>query len=160
MNLLSILTSTLYHLSTPFTTVLWWAVACLAPVQHLGNYVFSASLLPLKLLAKFETLYIFLGTAAIIGLITGSVLHLSSSVLVSLFNLNSVPEEMGRSAASVRAAREKKKLEQALPTSKAKSESANSRDEASIEKYTEWLEKSEQGLLGQTILEEDDSDGF
>ncbi|PBP17451.1 hypothetical protein BUE80_DR011787 [Diplocarpon rosae] len=160
MCLFSILTITLYYLSAPFTIVFWWAVACLAPFQHLGNYILSALLLPLRLLAKFETLYIFLGTAAIIGLITGSVLHLSSSVLVSVFNLNSVSEEIGRSAATVRAAREKKKLEQALQTSKAKSDSANSRDEASIEKYTEWLEKSEQGLLGQTILEEDDSDGF
>ncbi|CAL3965939.1 hypothetical protein PZA11_002753 [Diplocarpon coronariae] len=160
MNLLPILTSTLYYLSAPFTTVFWWTVACLAPFLHLGNYALSGFLLPLRLFAKFETLYIFLGAAAIVGLITGSVLHISSSVLVSVFNLTPIPEDTGRTAASVRAARRKKRQEQALQNSTTKSESANSRDEASIEKYAEWLEKSEQGLLGQTILEEDDSDGF
>ena len=90
-----------------------------------------------------------------IGLVTGSILHVSSSILVSVFNLTSTPEETGRSAASVRAAREKKKLEQAWQSSTTKTEPSTKR------RYSEWLE-TDQGLLRQTILEEDDDseEGF
>jgi len=102
-----------------------------------------------------QTLYIYLGVAVIVGLITGSILHLSSSVLVSLFNLSSNPEQSGRTAASIRAARAQKKRD---------SQGFGSMREIdpSIEKkYARWLEKNgggreEQGLLGQTIIEEDD----
>jgi hypothetical protein len=111
----------------------------------------------------YKTLYIYLGVAALIGLLTGSILHMSSSILVSIFNLTPTPEETGRSAASVRAAREKKKLEQAWQSSTIKSERGGWKVEPSTEKkYTEWLEtdhsqrREDQGLLGQTILEEDD----
>ncbi|EKD13524.1 uncharacterized protein L3040_008609 [Drepanopeziza brunnea f. sp. 'multigermtubi'] len=163
MNWLSILRASLYYLFVPFTTLFWSIVACLAPVLHLVNYVLSACLLPVKFLAKFETLYIYLGVAALVGLVTGSVLYALSSVLVSMFSLKPVAEERGRSAASVRAAREQKKLhklENAWQSSTFKSEDLNARSEPSLEKYAEWLEKTDQGLLGQTILEEDDSDGF
>lgn len=114
------------------------------------------------LLAKFETLYIYLGVAAVIGLVTGSILYLSSTVLVSLFDLTPTPEEKGRTAASVRAAREKKKLEQVWQDSQVKDEDGNWRNDISTEKYAEWLEKNatqrgdHHGLLGLTILEEED----
>ena len=92
--------------------------------------------------------------AAVIGLLTGSILHISSSILVSVFNLSPTPEETGRSAASVRAAQEKKLLEQAWQSSTIKNDNWNA--EPSMEKkYSEWLE-TDQGLLSQTILEEDD----
>lgn len=132
----------------------------LAPVVHLGSYILSGILLPLTLLAKLETLYIYLGVAAVIGLISGSILHLSSTVLISLFNLAPGPEETGRTAASVRAAREQKKLEDAWRSSSSKGDRKVA--DSSLEKrYTEWLEKDtgkrrDDGLLGQTILEEDD----
>ncbi|TVY81471.1 hypothetical protein LSUE1_G003205 [Lachnellula suecica] len=135
----------------------------LAPVLHLGNYILTGCMLPLKLLAKFETLYIYLGIAAVIGIITGSILHISSTILVSIFNLAAVPEETGRTAASVRAAREQKKLEGAWESSVSKGESAGSKKDAST-RNTEWLgselgkRREDQGLLGQTILEEDDSE--
>ena len=150
-------------------------------------------------------MFIYLGVAAIIGLITGSVLHLSSSLLVSVFNLTATSEETGRSAASVRAAHEQKKLEQAwdrIPTNNEKgasllvsvfnltatseetgrsaasvraaheqkkleqawdriptnNEKGDLRSDPEMEKFAEWLEKGDQGVLGQTILEEDDSD--
>jgi hypothetical protein len=58
----------------------------------------------------------------------------------------------------VRAAREKKKLEQAWHSSTTKTERGDWKDDPSTEKkYYEWLE-TDQGLLGQTILEEDDDD--
>lgn len=188
MSWLSVLGSILYYFSLPFTklfaTLFNWFGIVLAPVLHLGNYMLFGLVLPMKLLAKFEvlsrvfllkvadylkTLYIFLGVAAVIGLLAGSMLHISSSILVSLFNLAPTPEETGRSAASVRAAREKKKLEQAWQSSTIKSERAGLKVEPSTDKkYAEWIEadldqrREGQGLFGQTILEEDDDsdEGF
>jgi hypothetical protein len=109
-----------------------------------------------------KTLYIYLGVAAVIGLLTGSILHMSSSLLVSIFNLTPTPEETGRSAASMRAARETKKLEQAWQSSKTKIQGGDWKDDSSMaKKFSEWLE-TDQGLLRQTILEEDDDseEGF
>jgi hypothetical protein len=95
-------------------------------------------------------------------------LHITSSVLVSLFNLTPVPEEAGRSAASVRAARERKKLEHAWQSSATKNEQVKWGSDISLERYTDWVGKDasqrreDQGVIGQTIIEEDDDseDGF
>jgi hypothetical protein len=178
MTWLSVLGSVLYYLSLPFTITFDWILVALAPVLHTGQYLLSAFLFPLRLLAKFEvgknilfyctlligheTLYIYLGVAAVIGLLTGSILHISSSILVSVFNMTPAPEETGRSAASVRAAREKKKLEQAWQSSTTRIERGKLKEDPSMEKkFSDWLE-TEQGLLSQTILEEDDDseEGF
>ncbi|RDW70246.1 hypothetical protein BP5796_08643 [Coleophoma crateriformis] len=137
----------------------------------------AAMTFPVSLLARFEvclspdtfpgreadapkTLYIYLGIASFIGLISGSILYFSSTVLVSLFHLESVPEDKGRTAASVRAAREQKKLEEAWQSSSLNSEQTTRwKADTSMQK---WLEKDaerrrdERGILGQTILEEDD----
>lgn len=100
--------------------------------------------------------------AAIIGLVTGAILHLSSTVLVSLFDLAPALEKEGRTAASVRAARDRKKLEQVWHDSQIRDEDGNWRNDISTEKYAEWLEKNanqrgdDHGLLGLTILEEED----
>ncbi|KAH7393114.1 hypothetical protein BKA64DRAFT_76925 [Cadophora sp. MPI-SDFR-AT-0126] len=158
MTWLSVLGTSFYYVSFPVTTIFWWIVACLTPFAILAMYILSAFLLPLKFLAKFETISIYLGVAAVIGLITGSILHLSSGLLNSIFNLTAVPEETGRSAASVRGAREQKKLEQAWDRIPTKSEKGDLHSDPEMEKFAEWLEKGGQGVLGQTILEEDDSD--
>lgn len=92
---------------------------------------------------------------------------MSSAVLVSIFNLTPTTEETGRSAASVRADREQKRLENAWQDSFSKSPPTKSVADTSMEKYAEWLDKDsgkrrdDQGLFG-TILEEDDDseDGF
>lgn len=66
----------------------------------------------------------------------------------------------------MRAAKENKKLEDAWQSSSSKGEARLRIDSATENKYAEWLEKDfrkrgEDGLLGQIILEEDDSgDGF
>ncbi|CAG8962252.1 hypothetical protein HYFRA_00005305 [Hymenoscyphus fraxineus] len=134
----------------------------LAPLIHLGGYVVSVCLLPLKVLAKFETVYIYLGIAALVGLVTGSILHLSSSALISLLNLTPEPEGKGRSAASVRAAREKRMLEDAWDSSVLR-ESETGDSSSSARKQTIWLDRGRRGkkqdLLRQTILEEDDDSG-
>jgi len=169
MTWLSVLGSVLYYLSLPFTTAFDLLLVALAPALHLGHYALSGLLFPLRLIAKFETLYIYLGVAAVIGILTGSILHTTSSVLVSIFKLTPTAEATGRSAASVRATREQKKLEQAWQSSTNKSEPASWKMGPSTEKnYAEWLETDrgqrgrEQGLLRQTILEEDDDseEGF
>jgi hypothetical protein len=121
------------------------------------------------MLTIYQTLYIYLGVAAVIGILTGSILHTTSSILVSIFNLTPAAEETGRPAASVQAAREKMKLEQAWQSSTIKNERGSWKTEPSMEKkYAEWLEADrgqrveDQGLLRQTILEEDDDseEGF
>ena len=72
-----------------------------------------------------------------------------------MFNLTTVPEATGRSAASVGATRKQYKLEEAWQNNTGKSDFA---DDATMEKFAEWLESGDQGLVGQTILEEEDSD--
>jgi hypothetical protein len=84
--------------------------------------------------------------------------------LIKLFNLRVTPEETGRTAASVRAERERKNLESAWESSKSGWNAPG--DELSAEElkreYADFLEKDRgkrkegQGLLSQTILEEDD----
>ena len=86
---------------------------------------------------------------------------------MSILNLTPIPEETGRSAASVRAAREQKRLEETWKGSTSMGEPGIWKRDASKEKkYSEWLEKDlgkrrDEGLLASTIIEEDDSeDGF
>ncbi|TGO37337.1 hypothetical protein BHYA_0100g00370 [Botrytis hyacinthi] len=157
---LSIIGSTFYYISLPIIVISSWLLAilriALAPLLHLGNSLISAMLLPLKIII------IFLGSAIVIGLITGSLLRVSSSILASLFNLTSGPEDTDLSVASIRAAREHKKRNSKPNPSKWKVDST-------VEKrYSGWLEKDggrkkdEHGLSAQIIIEEDDDsdDGF
>jgi hypothetical protein len=111
-------------------------------------------------------LYIYFGVAALIGLLTGSILHFSSTMLISLLDLRPSPVEIGRAVASVCATREKAKLGDAWQTLKfTQGNRGKSRlGEALGKEYVEFLDKDRekrrelQGLLSQTILEEDDSD--
>lgn len=174
---LSAIGNVFYYLLLPVTTLLSWVLIALAPLLHLLSYLGSGMLLPFALVAKFEvsrkafggflemtntrqTLYIYIGVAAVIGLVTGGALHLSSTVMVSLFNLSAVTEEKGRTAASVRAAREQRKLESAWKSSILVSDGGRWRGDPTMENYSHWLEKDkrkdDQSLLGQTIIEEDD----
>lgn len=166
MSWVSAITTFFYYLLLPAATLLRWLFIALAPLFHLGTFIASGFLMPLSLLAKFETLYIYLGVAAVVGLVTGSILHISSTILVSLFNLTPTPEERGRSAASVRAAREQQKLEEAWQSTSFKSDQGRLGFDSSLEKhYAEWVDnesgkrREDQKLFKQTILEEeDDSD--
>ncbi|TGO31037.1 hypothetical protein BPAE_0002g01300 [Botrytis paeoniae] len=157
---LSIIGSTFYYISLPIVVISNWLLAilriALAPLLHLGNSLVSAMLLPLR------TIIIFLGSAIVIGLITGSLLRVSSSILASLFKLTSGPEDTDRSVASIRAAREHKKRN-------LKPDPLKWKVDPSVEKrYSGWLEKDrgrkkdEHGLSAQIIIEEDDDsdDGF
>jgi len=168
----SVVGSIFSYLFRPFTaifnTVYSIILTVLAPLLYLASYTVHGLLLPLQILGKFETLYIYFGVAAIIGLLTGSILHFSSNIIISILDLHSKPQESGRTAASVRAAREKK-LEEAWQTvTPAGGNQGRARlGEALKKEYAEYLDKDGgkkregQGLLSLTILEEDDSeDGF
>jgi hypothetical protein len=106
----------------------------------------------------------------VIGLSTGTFLYFLSTLLTAILSLNSPSDETGRTAASVRATRQKKRIE-------ALQESSNAQARIRIEEtlnmkreYESWLEKDRKlgrggaGLLArsQTILEEEDDsdDGF
>ena len=54
MTWLSVASSTLYYITLPIMVLLGWLLVVLAPVLHLGNYILSAILLPLTLLANLE----------------------------------------------------------------------------------------------------------
>jgi len=165
---LSVVGSIFYYTFLPFITIFNAVYGILlvvfAPVIYLGSYTLHGLLLPLQFLGKFETLYIYFGVAALIGVLTGSVLHFSSAMLISVLDLKVKPKETGRTAASVRAAREQKKLKEAWQTA-APLRSNQARpmlDDGLKKEYTEFLDKDRgkrregQGLLSQTILEEDD----
>jgi cobalamin biosynthesis protein CobD/CbiB len=51
---LSVIGRIFWLLLLPLTTLLGWLLVALGPILHLGNYLLSGMMLPLKLLAKFE----------------------------------------------------------------------------------------------------------
>jgi hypothetical protein len=59
---LALVSQVLSHLLLPFILLLRYLLVALAPVLHLGSYIFPVLLFPLRLLAKFEVQYtIFTG---------------------------------------------------------------------------------------------------
>ncbi|KAG0648191.1 hypothetical protein D0Z07_5423 [Hyphodiscus hymeniophilus] len=141
MTWLSIVGSIFYYLTLPIASVFGWLLVAIAPLLHLGQHLLSGLLLPLRLLARFE--------------VTAHA-HAKRNARSHIF-----PEDTGRSAASVRAARENKKLEDAWQSSSSRGEASLRVDPTMEKKYAEWLEKDigkrrEDSILGQTILEEDD----
>lgn len=69
-------TSTLLFLLSPFFIVLYYA-----------SYVFAPIYAPFHFLSRFEPVYIFCGTAAVIGISVGCLLGLTNSMLFSFLNL-------------------------------------------------------------------------
>ncbi|KAI9818527.1 MAG: hypothetical protein M1827_000586 [Pycnora praestabilis] len=159
MDYLKTTLNVLYYLIYPILVLLGWMSMIFAPVFYLGHYILHAFIVPIRLLAMFESLYIFLGTAAIVGILTGSILHFSSTLLASTLNLDSVPAREGRTAASVRAAR-REKLPQRLDLPALQIGPLPKLEKPMKREYTDLLEKDRvrrpDGLLSQTILEEDD----
>jgi len=158
----------LYYLLLPFKIAVLSLLSILAPVLHLGHYVLSVLVLPLRLLGNFETIYIYLGVAAVIGLLAGFLLHITSSMFVSILNLKPSPEEKGPPVASVYAVKRQKALEDAwLNARKPGHQEVSENESPSAQKrYADWLEKDtrrrreDQGLLNQIILEEDDDSEY
>ncbi|KAF2203436.1 hypothetical protein GQ43DRAFT_265047 [Delitschia confertaspora ATCC 74209] len=132
---------------SPFWTILSFV---LLPVTTLLQGIWSVLLFPLrwKLLQKFETIYIFLGIGAIIGVLAAATIHLCFNFLSSVLSVDSRhgTQRLGRTAASYRATREKRKARPAgYP-------SPRNRTKGFDTTY------GQPGLLSQTIIEEGDSE--
>lgn len=87
-------------------------------------------------------------------------------MLIKLLGLHPLPAYTSRTAASVRAAREKRKIEDAwhIPAPPGHLRGRNWLEDP-LKEYSEYLDKDRakridgHGLLSQTILEEDDDSG-
>lgn len=118
------------------------------------------------LTGSLQTLYIFFGIAALVGIVTGMSLHYISGFIISLLNLDASPEERrGRTLASYRAEkRERWDAKEPIMKFRQKDEVPQRNDLGSNEDYLKWNSvKKDQGQGGNrfnTILEEDTSDGF
>ncbi|GME53702.1 hypothetical protein GTA08_BOTSDO09251 [Neofusicoccum parvum] len=122
----------------------------LLPFVYLAHFFWRVLVFPFAMLAKLETLYVYLGVAGIVGVTAGGILYFSFSVLKSAFNLDSYDEISGVTAAEYRAARHKKKAEQGYSGAPVLTDSPGHLKESGLLKRRD--------LLSQTILEEDDSD--
>ncbi|KAF2086963.1 hypothetical protein K490DRAFT_43462 [Saccharata proteae CBS 121410] len=161
---LAILLTILYYvLFLPIYKIAQWIIVVVSPIWfglhflllpfiHLGHFLWQAALLPLNVLAKFETLYVFLGVAGIIGVATGGILYFGIWFLNTALNLQAPEEEPARrTPATYRAERKRKKramqgfVKAPAPISMSSS-------------GKETLSSRPRDLLSQTILEEDDSD--
>ncbi|EME81843.1 uncharacterized protein MYCFIDRAFT_78728 [Pseudocercospora fijiensis CIRAD86] len=97
----------LWTICYPITLVLWYI--CLAmlfvlktlylpipfllqPLVHLARFTLAVAALPFQVAARFETLYIYLGVAAIIGLLGGLLVAAIYSFLYNLFEFETPPE--------------------------------------------------------------------
>ncbi|RMZ69728.1 hypothetical protein GMOD_00010303 [Pyrenophora seminiperda CCB06] len=162
------------RLSTQLARLMWWPIsklinACiilllpfynliafiLLPFIHLTHAIITILSIPfrVKWLEQIETLYVFLGTAGLVGCLTGAILFVIFKFLSSSLHLDApiVPEEptKGRTAAEYRAARRVKK-EQMIDHSPTTTPVVLKRVPG----------PRRRGLLSQAIIEEEDSDFF
>ncbi|KAF6223482.1 hypothetical protein HO133_000325 [Letharia lupina] len=147
--------------------ILFLSAIITAPLLHLGHYCLYACWYVLRVLGKFETLYIFFGIATLVGLVTGTSLHYVSGFITSILNLDSLPEQQrGRTLASYRAEKqERRDAKDPIMELRQKDEGLQGNDLRLREDYMNWsLSKQGRGRGGprfNTILEEEDtSDGF
>lgn len=138
-----------------------------APLLHLGHYSLYACWYVLRVLGKFETLYIFFGIAALVGIVTGTSLHYVSEFITSILNLDASPEaQRVRTLTSYRAEkRERRDAKDPIMKLRQKDKGLQKNDLKLREDYVDWkLSKQDRGRGGSTfntILEEEDSsDGF
>ena len=108
--------------------------------------------------------------AALIGIFTGSVLYFCCKIIISVFNLQTVHGDERRQPVSLPAQQDRKRFEDAwdaatpkLPYAGGPKLEENLASEYAVLSSKDLGKKKEsQGLLSQTILEEDDDseDGF
>lgn len=133
-----------------------WTVAqfILLPLTVVVQAVLSILLFPFRLnwLDRFETIYIYLGIATLIGFLAGAVLYLSFNFLTSTLRidssrsisaLESKTRRKPRTTVEYRADRDKRKGIVPVPSTTLRGDMASQR---------------QRGLLAQTIIEEEDSD--
>ncbi|KAL9129130.1 MAG: hypothetical protein Q9217_002340 [Psora testacea] len=139
----------------------------ITPILRLGHSFAYAFWYPLYMLRKFETLFVFLGVALIVGALTGTSLHYISDFTISILHLKADPqqEERGRSLAKYRANKRELKEQDAPLRKLIRKNKITPQDDGVLLnelKDWEWLAKEERGrprngLIPNTILEEEDS---
>ncbi|KAI9768434.1 MAG: hypothetical protein M1840_004843 [Geoglossum simile] len=172
MSFLVVAQAVLYGLYQFLYYLLYPLLLLLSPVFHLGRYALHVALVPFQLLVKFETLYIFLGVAAVIGIVTGSLLHLSSTTVISALNLQPSLGDEGeymRPSSPLKPHRKQLQL-RAKPSGAARSKGKSRRNGGNSERVfleMDWgmgrlRRGGTGGLFSQVILEEDDNseEGF
>ncbi|KAK4938997.1 hypothetical protein LTR10_020656 [Elasticomyces elasticus] len=98
--------------------VLWYIILLLsAPFIYIGRATFNLSLIPWRIFARFEPIWYFVGTAIVLGVLLGLILHFAMRAFVVVLNLDHKPEQQpipakGHDAVSYRKAREAKKQKQ------------------------------------------------
>ncbi|RWQ92861.1 hypothetical protein C8Q69DRAFT_73362 [Paecilomyces variotii] len=61
------------------------------PFLHIASNVLRVAFLPLRILSRFESIFIFFGVASLIGITAGLVLHLTSKLVVRVLHLSQEP---------------------------------------------------------------------
>ncbi|GAB1728168.1 hypothetical protein NU195Hw_g6116t1 [Hortaea werneckii] len=159
--------------------LLYWPVGfLLQPVVYLARFILICLLAPFRLLVKLETLYIYLGTAALVGLIIGLIISLIYGSLSNIIGSNPAPADSAqsrlRSAKEYRETKKRKKQNRLLsddPPAILSPVPASSPVRVAQRDYlsagcgvgggmSDHVRRSRRfhGLLDQTIMEATDSD--
>lgn len=146
-------------LSKPITILL---LALITPIFRTAQGIVHTCLWPLRFMARFETLYIFLSVALLVGLLAGVALHYTSGILTALFDLdcNSEEPQRGRTMASYRARREKLRCKTRIPPMVTQVSPSAARENTLRNDFAHPFERDtplKKSLLTATILEEDDT---
>jgi len=169
-------------------TIYWPVAFLLQPIFFLGRFLVACLLFPVQIIIKFETLYIYFGVAAIVGLSAGLMGRTVFGLLRSVLQLDvesPKPATSGRTLKDWREAKqhrhEQQLLEQQQQAAAAQSDlipatlAAGPRavpppssllaipgyvNAASKNSQTPpaTLQQPQRNLLAQTIMEEEDSD--
>ncbi|KXT04855.1 hypothetical protein AC578_3422 [Pseudocercospora eumusae] len=84
----------------------------LQPLVHFARFTLLLAAMPFHVAARFETLYIYLGVAAIVGLLGGVIVACVYSILYNFFDLETPPEPVSlRTAKQYRQEKQKQKLQ-------------------------------------------------
>ncbi|CAK3833410.1 Hypothetical predicted protein [Lecanosticta acicola] len=140
--------------------LLYWPVAfLLQPVFYLGRFMVACLALPYTLAVRLETIYIYLGIAAIVGVLGGLTGRGVYSILRKLLSLDKKPVATPRR--SVKQYREEKRQKKLRDEPLlASSQTARPLSPGSVSMSDNGARRSrpQRGLLNQIIHEEDDSE--
>jgi len=147
----SLLALPFHILAVPLKFLFGLAYVVFAPVVYVLTFIWSTVTGVVGFIVSLEPLYTFFGVAAFIGLLTGLVLALSSTILTTNLNLQDSPST--------------RKSQPARRRNKFQYLQGDSEHEYSSPETTDWnwvdtspvRRKAAPGLLSQTIHEEDDS---
>ncbi|CAK1366473.1 hypothetical protein CB0940_09149 [Cercospora beticola] len=98
--------------------LLWRPIAfTLQPILYLGNFLLACLALPFRAIVKLETLYIYLGIAALVGILGGLLVSLIASKVTGTFlKPPPIKPQKGRSVKDYREQKQQKKAKDQLPT--------------------------------------------